>query len=224
MIKKATLTICLITSSLLISCKESELDTIKDAQICLNKAAPSEAQACVASLDSSEQSSQLKCAAYFIQEGFGTPTALIDAIEATDSSCPTCSGSMGIISQLAFPSGLATADAAFNVCNSSGVAVYSQLSSLVQIATITKDAGACSTSAECATTLAASVSDATLGQIVLQTYASSCSGSSSNDSASALSQYCSELAQVSSGLTDAQAGACLKEQLTGVNDVDCPLF
>ncbi len=214
--------------------KESEMDTIKDAQMCLNSAAPAGAQSCVSKLASnnSPQANQLKCAAYFIQEGLGSPTALIDAIDAsnTDNSCATCSDSMAIISQLKFSStgsavtDVANADAAFDVCSASGVGIYTQLASMVNIATLASSVAATEDAAGYATAIA-TLPDADLGSIAIQTYTTSCdSNSTTNDSdESQLQKYCGELAEVTSGLTEAQVGACLKEKLTG-NNTTCPIF
>lgn len=228
----ATLTLTTLT---FVGCsKESELDTIKDAQMCLNKAAPSGAQACVSKLfsNSSPQANQLKCSAYFIQEGLGTPTKLIEAIDASDSdnSCGGCSDSMAIISQLKFSStgnaitDAANADAAFEVCSSSGVGIYTQLSSMVNIATLASQFAATEDAAGYAGAIS-NIPDATLGSIAVQTFTSSCNANNqSEDSDSQLQEYCGELAEVTSGLTEAQTGACLKEKLSGINDADCPLF
>ena len=213
--------------------KESEMDTIKDAQMCLNSAAPSGAQACVSKIASntSPQANQLKCAAYFIQENLGSPTALIDAIDAsnTDNSCAGCSDSMAIISQLKFSStgnsvsDIANADAAFSVCSASGVGIYTQLASMVNIATLASSFAATEDAAGYAAAIN-SIPDADLGSIAIQTYTSSCDANNqAEDSDSQLQQYCGELAEVTNGLTEAQVGACLKEKLSGVADPGCPL-
>lgn len=208
--------------------KESEMDTIKDAQMCLNSAAPSGAQACVSKLapNNSPQANQLKCAAYFIEENMGSPTALIDAIDAsnTDSSCAGCSGSMAIISQLKFSS-IGNADAAFSVCSASGVGIYTQLASMVNIATVTGAALGAGANANDYATAIAAVDAGTLGNIVIQTYESSCDSSSSSDSNdSELQKYCTELSGAVAEATPADVGACIKYKLTGQNypGLPCP--
>lgn len=222
-------TVTLAVFSLTACEKESELDTIKDAQMCLNSAAPAGAQACVSKLASnnSPQANQLKCAAYFIEENLGSPTGLIEAIDAsnTDNSCASCSGSMAIISQLKFSS-IGNADAAFSVCSSSGVGIYTQLASMVNIATITGAAlGSNATAQDYATAIAAVPAD-TLGDIVLQTYASSCDSNSSSDSnnESELQKYCTELSGAVAEATPTDVGACIKYKLTGQNypGLPCP--
>lgn len=214
--------------------KESELDTIKDAQMCLNKAAPGDAQACVSKLASntSAQANQLKCSAYFIQEGLGSPTALIDALDASnsDSSCPTCSDSMAIISQLKFSStgnaltDASNADAAFDVCSASGVGIYTQLASMVNIATTISSVALTEDAAGYSAALTA-IPNSDLGSIALQTYTSSCSSNNTaeNNDESQLQKYCGELAEVTNGLTEAQVGACLKQKLKGAPEAGCPL-
>lgn len=226
-------TLTLAALSLTACKKESEMDAIKDAQMCLNDATPATAQSCVSKLASnnSAQANQLKCAAYFIQENLGSPTALIDAIDAsnTDNSCATCSDSMAIISQLKFASSgvpatnIANADAAFDVCSASGVGIYTQLASMVNIATLASTAAATNDAAGYAAAVAA-LPDADLGSIAIQTYTSSCSASTEpEDNDSQMQKYCNELAEVTNGLSEAQVGACLKEKLTGTNGT-CPLF
>ncbi len=213
----ATKTITLLSATALTavmtftSCsKESELDTIKDAQMCLNTATTATAQSCVSKLsaNTSEQASQLKCAAYFIEEGFGTPTRLLDAIEAAEGS----DGTVGMISQLKFTSSVKSS-AAFDVCNVSGIPVYSQLSSLVQISTLANTLGASATTpAEFATAID-SMPAVVLGEVVLATYESSCSGQSG--SGEALQSFCGELEGAVAEATPADVGACLKYKLTG---------
>lgn len=192
--------------------KENELDTIKDAQMCLNKATTATAQSCVSKLANiaTEQASQLKCAAYFIQEGYGTPTKLIDAIEAADSG--SGSSSVNMISELSFSSATQSS-AAFDVCNSSGIAVYSQLSSLVQISTLAKVAGGLSSSSTPAqfATAINTLPSSTLGDLVNTTYESSCSGSSSNGEA--LQKYCTELGSTLTTANTTQIGDCLKYKI-----------
>ncbi|WP_409478950.1 hypothetical protein [Pseudobdellovibrio sp. HCB154] len=215
--------------------KESEMDTIKDAQMCLNSAAPAGAQACVSKLASntSPQANQLKCAAYFIQENLGSPTGLIEAIDAsnTDTSCASCSGSMAIISQLKFSSSgvpatdIANADAAFSVCSASGVGIYTQLASMVNIATVTGAALGANADANDYATAIAAVDASTLGNIVIETYESSCDSNSSSDSdESELQKYCTELSGAVAEATPADVGACIKYKLTGQNypGLPCP--
>lgn len=218
----------LLTVLTLTSCtKESELDTIKDAQMCLNTATQATAQSCVAKLSGivSEQASQLKCAAYFIEEGFGSPSALLNAIDSAESggSCGAgCSTSVNVISELSF-SNVTQSAAAFDVCNTSGIAVYSQLSSLVQISTLVKTASATATTPEAFATVIDTLSAPVLGTLVQTTYASSCSGSSS--SGEALQAFCSELGEALAETSAADVGTCLKYKLTGQNypGLPCPL-
>ncbi|MCM2354594.1 MAG: hypothetical protein NDI63_13335 [Pseudobdellovibrio sp.] len=197
--------------------KESEMDTIKDAQMCLNSAAPSGAQACVSKLASnnSPQANQLKCAAYFIQENLGTPTALIEALDQSNPSCSGCSsGSMAVISALSFPSGTAVSDAAFEVCSSSGVPVYTQISSLVQIATLAKSINASATTPDQYATAVNSIPASVLGELVQTTYASSCNSSNtSSNQGSALTEFCGELGSALSSATTTDVGECLKYKM-----------
>lgn len=192
--------------------KESELDTIKDAQMCLNKATAGNgsAQTCVSKLSAiaTPQANQLKCAAYFIDEGYGTPTKLIEAIEAAESGGG--SSSINMISELSFSDTTQSA-AAFEVCNTSGIAVYSQLSSLVQISTLAKGINpAASTPAEFATAVS-NIPSAALGELVTETYASSCT--SNSESGEALNEFCDELGAALVTSNSTQIGDCLKYKL-----------
>lgn len=197
--------------------KESEMDTIKDAQMCLNKAAPSGAQACVSKLASntSPQANQLKCAAYFIQENLGSPTALIEALDQSNASCTGCSsGSMGVISNLSFASGVATSDAAFDVCSTSGVAIYTQLSSLVQIATLAKSINGAAATPDQYAAAVDQIPSTVLGELVQTTYSSSCSSSSNDsDNDSALNEFCGELGSALASASTADVGECLKYKI-----------
>lgn len=215
-------TVFMIAAGLMLTAcdKKSDLEDIKNAQICLNNSPASQAQACVAKLanNNSEQANQLKCAAYFIEEGFNDPTKLINAIEGSEGG----NGTVGIISQLAFSGGQTQSTAAFNVCNASGVAIYSQLSSLVQIATIAKNGVASiDTPAEFETAIT-NMDEATLGSLVQTTYAASCS--SSSGSGESLQEFCTELGAAVAGSSAAEIGACLQERLTGTNEAGCTLF
>lgn len=213
----------LLTAMAFTSCsKESELDTIKDAQMCLNDAAPSGAQACVSKLSgiNTDQANQLKCAAYFIEEGYGTPTKLIDAIEAAENNSGS-SSSMNMISELAFLDAN-NASEAFDVCNDSGIAVYSQLSSLVQISTLAKGFNNNASTPADYEAAVVQIPSTVLGQLVNTTYQSSCSGTSA--SGEALSEYCTELGEVLAGADADDIGDCLKEKLTGNNVAGCSLF
>lgn len=194
--------------------KESELDTIKDAQMCLNKATTATAQSCVSKISSinTDQANQLKCAAYFIQEGYGTPTKLIEAIENANTGGST--SSVNMIAELSF-STEAQSTLAFNVCNTSGIPVYSQLSSLVQISTLAKTVGSLGPSATPSdyATAIASIPAATLGNLVTTTYEASCNGGSS--SGDALQEYCQQLSGALAESSPADIGACVQYKLTG---------
>ena len=201
----------LLTAMAFTSCsKESELDTIKDAQMCLNDATNSTAQACVSKLSgiNTPQANQLKCAAYFIAEGKGQTSDLLAAVKAAEGG----SGStVAMISLLSFPGGLTASTAAAEVCSDSGIAVYSQLSSLVQIATLAKDfnpAAASEADYEAAIT---AMPAAPLGALAVSTYESSCSGQ--NGSGEALEKFCGQLEGAIDGASDAAIGECLKYKM-----------
>lgn len=224
------MSIALIATAALTSCQSDNLDDVKNAQMCLNHAAPADAQGCVSNLSSNTtpQADQLKCAAYFIQENFGSPTALITAIDQSKNAttCTGCSSSLNIVTAMSFSSET-QAQAAFDVCNASGVDVYAQLSSIVQIATLAKQVNpSASTPADFSTAIA-SLASADLGNLVLTTYTNSCSDASTTDNKNGknvFAQYCTEMASTLTGATPTDVGACLKYKLTGNNypGLPCP--
>lgn len=216
-------TVIMTTAFILTSCKKSELEDLKDAQICLNNSASSEARACLNKIsgDTSAQAYQLRCSAVFIEEGFGNPASLIGALDQSNDAagCAGCSSSMNILTEMAFSSNT-TSTEAFNYCNASGVAVYSQLSSIVQISTLAKTLTGVSqpTTAQIETELG-NMPDADLGNIVLTTVQNGCTAQGANNES--LAKYCTELSGAVSSYTDpADIGACLKFKLTG--DGACP--
>lgn len=226
-----------------ISCKKSELEDLKNAQICLNTSPAADARTCVASLsgDNSELANALKCSAVFISEGFGTPTSLLSALDQitnTTGSCTGgCSSSIDAMASLNFDSGdlsqagdraenVATANEAVGYCAASGVKIYSQISSIFKIGTdlsmlayATSGGGAID--ADDLQTEITNLNDADLGNLVLTTYASACNGSAESQ-ADSTAEYCAELSTAIAGSTSATVvGNCMKLKLDDPNAV-CP--
>ncbi len=224
----------LILSS--ISCKKSELEDLKDAQICLNTAPASQARACVSGLsgDNSELANALKCSAVFISEGFGTPESLpLDLVNGSTGCGGSCSPTVNALLVLNFDSGdltdanvrtsnINTAREAAGYCAASGVKVYSLIGSLFQIGTDAKMAAADPAKGNLGNTPPTAVqleaaigtlNPTTLGNLVLITHSTSCNGTPESQSDSTV-KFCTELSTAIGAYTaPADIGACLKLKL-----------
>lgn len=202
------------------SCQKTQTDELQNAQLCLNTAAPSAAQACVAKIASNTTAyaSSLRCSAIFISEGYNTPSSFLNAIEAINSpeTCTgTCSSTVNALTTFHFSTDLLAAQA-FTECGASGVKFYTQLSSLFKIGTaafvILGSPGTTPTADDIAGAIA-TIPDATMGEIVINTYASVCTDLTS--ASDATKSYCAELkvAIEAPTATTAGIGACLKAKL-----------
>lgn len=224
------------------SCQKSDLNDLQEAQQCLNKAAPTEARACVDKLanDNSPAANSLKCSAIFISEGFGSAADFVDAIDSinnTGGCTGGCSSTINALNALNFKSAgtsvqaewdanNATAAEAFTVCSQSNVKFYTQISSLFKIGTelsmLAYQAGIGGTTPTEDEIKAQinNMDDTSLGNLVTTTYSSACTN---NEGASdATKKYCDELETALQGTTDPTAiGACLKKKLIDPNDT-CP--
>ncbi|MEQ1723105.1 MAG: hypothetical protein ABL930_08000 [Pseudobdellovibrio sp.] len=200
------------------SCQKTQTDELQNAQLCLNTAAPSAAQACVAKIatNTTAYASSLRCSAIFISEGYNTPSSFLNAIDAINSpeQCTTtCSSTVNALTTFHFSTDLLAAQA-FTECGASGVKFYTQLSSLFKIGTAAfVIAGVGSPTADQIQAALASIPDATMGEIVINTYASVCSDLTS--ASDATKSYCAELKLAIEAPTATQAGigACLKGKL-----------
>lgn len=214
------------------SCQKSDTNNLQQAQMCLNKAAASEAKACVTGISSNTSSyaSSLKCAAIFISEGFGAASSFTTAIDSLNSASGCgggCSSTVSAISSLKFHSSggaipnstdVATAAEAFTVCNASNVKFYSQISSLFNMGTLTASFAVANPTETDIKNALGSISPATLGNLVLSTSASVCTDiANASDSTK---KYCADLASAINGSTDpAIVGACLVKIL---KKLTCP--
>ena len=202
------------------SCQKSETNDLQDAQLCLNTAAASEAQNCVAKISSntSENAYKLRCAAVFISKGFGSPVSFISAMDqikngsnAAGCSGGACSGTLVAMGTLNFGTDTASADSAFLQCSASGVGIYAQISSIFKIGTLLSAVGLGTDPANLETALA-TISAADLGAVVQATYASTCQNTTGASESTV--QYCTELAAaMASGSTAASIGLCMKNKL-----------
>jgi hypothetical protein len=73
----------------LAACSESEDDKIGQAQLCLDKASPSEAEGCVREIQNINKPAAqgVKCAAGFVSEGFGRGDRYAKALQQIDMYC-----------------------------------------------------------------------------------------------------------------------------------------
>lgn len=236
-IKKSSL--LLTTTFFVFSCAKSDKNDLKEAQICLNTAPPSEALGCTDKIasDQSAQAYKLRCAAVFISEGFNTPTSFIDALDKINSNSGSCTGgcssTVGAISALSFKTGnnattaehdrsKSVANMAFSYCSLAETPIYMQISSIFKIGTLAYvTAGVASPTEDQIKAALSGLPNAEVGDLVIATYNSTC-----NDiekASDATKKYCQELSTAIS-LTDGtnvQVGSCLKKKLADPN-ATCP--
>ena len=211
------------------SCSKSETNDLQEAQYCLNKATAGQAKACVTSIASnvSAYSSSLKCAAIFISEGYGSAASLATSVDTlkNPSGCGGgCSATVDAAAAFNFHSSgvtipnstdLATASEAFSLCNASGVKFYAQISSLFQLGTLTANIAGTATPTGLQVEAALAATDsATLGNLVITTYAAVCTDTAK--ASDATKAYCAELASTLAKSPTSSAvdiGACLKKLL-----------
>jgi hypothetical protein len=200
--------------------KETDADRIADAQNCLDKAATTEAAACVAKVDGMKSSGAylIRCVGNFVKEGFNQPSKISTALAAQTGGA---TGSLGMMSALVFKAeatdalNAASAQTTFNYCtlaNSQGLIF---LSGLVQTATtIGKLAGDIQTltPAELETymgTLAGNPeAQAAVGSAVVGMYQASCSNGQT-----APGNYCSQFASAVTAAGGISNTAAIGEQI-----------
>ncbi len=108
----------------LTSCQETDADRIGDAQLCLDKANASTAQACLSKIEGIEsaQANILRCSAGFLSEGFDDIARLVDSFSQLESGGD---GTIGLLTVMAFKS---KADGATNKSFASTTNSYCQKS------------------------------------------------------------------------------------------------
>jgi hypothetical protein len=208
------------------SCQKSDVNDLQQAQLCLNTATAAEASNCVTAIASNttENAYKLRCSAVFISKGFGAPTSFISALDqikngGNAAGCTgTCSGSLAAMSTLNFGidgSAMTAANLAFSECSSSGVGIYTQISSLFKIGTLLTttagsiDIGNIETAAAALTGSSAEV----VGQVAQVTYSSTCLDTT--NASESTKQYCAELsAAINGGATATAIGECLLKKMS----------
>jgi hypothetical protein len=204
------------------SCQKTQTDELQNAQLCLNTAAPSAAQACVANIASNTTAyaSSLRCSAIFISEGYNTPSSFLNAVDAINSpeQCTTtCSSTVNALTTFHFSTNL-LATQGFSECSASGVKFYTQLSSLFKIGTaafVALGSPGTTPSADDIQGVLVGLSNTEMGQLVTTTYAAVCTDLTS--ASDATKAYCAELktaidSAAIPGNTDS-IGLCLKTKL-----------
>ncbi len=229
-----------LTLAFFFSCAKSEKNDLKEAQLCLNDSAPSQARSCMEKIssDQSPQANKLRCAAVFISEGFNTPSSFIDALDQITKPTSTCTG--GCSSTVVAVTGLsfknannnsvtdrdrsnAVANEAFTYCSLAETNIYMQISSLFKIGTTAANLayglnGGATPTPDQIKAAVATIPDADMGAITVSTYNASC-GDTTNASDST-KKYCEELGYaVNKGGTQDQIGACVKARLADPNAV-----
>ena len=228
------------------SCQKNDTDLLQEAQSCLNDSPSSEARNCVSKLSSQNSAAayKLRCAAIYIQEGFGAASSLIKGLNDINNppgsgGCTgNCSPTFAVISNFNFHSGnnadsqnrsrnIASANEAVAICSLSESKAYVQVSSLFKIGTLAKMSaygliapGAEPTPAQIQTALSG-LPPAEIGQLASTSYKLACA-TNANPSDSA-KKYCDELSKsISTNGTNYSAiGSCL---LAKINDATyvCP--
>jgi len=230
---------------ILTACQKSAVNDLQEAQLCLDHSAAADAMNCVAKIasDTSENAYKLKCSAVFISEGFNTPasfTGILDQLTSPTNShgcVGDCSSTLAAMNIFKFSSGdntqaanrqknNDTAAEAFSYCSSSGVKIYTQISSLFKLGTMlamvtpSVVAGGSSSTADLQAAVS-SLPSADVGNVVITAYQQTCTSLSSSASDS-MKQYCSELGTAfSAGATATSIGDCLKGRLADPSYV-CP--
>ena len=237
-IKNHNIFFTLIAALILIglpSCQKSEVNSLQDAQLCLNTATQDTARACVSGIasDKTAFADSLRCSAIFISEGFGSPAQLYEALSGITSGSATCGGSgncsptAAALVNFSFKSAgtatpdqrainTATSNEAFAVCSQSNVKFYAQVSSLFNIGTLATGYLGVVTDSNNIEAAITSIPAATLGEIVITTYASVCeTDDASTELPDSTKQYCSELsvALSTTNATPESIGTCLKARL-----------
>ena len=206
-----------------------EVNDLKEAQLCLNKADASAAMNCVSKIagNTSENAYKLRCSAIFISKGFGTPASFATAIDqmngsGSNGSCSggTCSGSLAAMSTLNFGTDTASANSAVSECTQSGVSIYAQISSIFKIGTDLVNLAAGATDVTSLEGAIGGLNSADLGSLVQTVYTTGCAQVKEGDSNQ---QYCTEISNALGGgnYTTTQIGDCLKIKLNDPNGV-CP--
>ncbi len=132
---KALTLILLCTSSLIfISCtKSTDLDSVGDAQYCLDTATAATVQNCVDKVAGVETASAyvIRCSANFIQNGFGSSQQIVDIFENLDSSGGS---SLSFLGALNF-SDSTVANTTFDNCSKTNQKGLTLLGAMVKSAT-----------------------------------------------------------------------------------------
>ncbi len=240
--------ILLLTISMM-SCQKNETDLLQEAQSCLNTAPASEARGCVSKISSINTPAgyKLRCAAIYIQEGFGAASSLINGLNGLNSPTGTggctgsCSPTFAVINNFNFHSGdnlnvqnrtrnIATANEAVETCSHSESKGYIQVSSLFKIGTLAKMSaflmfspapGQEPTPAQIQTAIAG-LPPAEVGQLVTTTYSVACAGTVNPSETAKV--YCDQLSKSigTNGSNYAAIGSYMLCKINNVNDPACP--
>lgn len=238
----------LVATSLLTSCGEKEEDKLGDAQSCLDKATPATAKECITKIqdNTSSGANTLKCAAYFIAEGFDRPdsfTEALDQIKQQPSGCSGCSTTLSAVNVLSFTSAgtsgtqidenMTNSELALDYCTKSGSQSYSLLATLARFSTIlsmtyyrlgfttTPTATDLQNAITQITSGSGTASAADVGAIASAAYLTTCTDEAKNDTSK--KTVCDELStalDAGSG-SNADVGNCLLEKWKNKNYV-CP--
>lgn len=248
MLSKRILFTSLIISSLLFlsSCGEKEDDKLGDAQACLDKATSATAMSCIEKINDLDSSGAhtLKCAAYFIAEGFDTPekySQIFDKIKKQPAGCNSCSTTMGVVDVLAFGSAgvssneaielnLKNSEIALNHCSKSGSKSYALISTLAQVSTVINMTlhkyGTGDIQSSINSIINGGASDiatpADIGNIASVAYQTTCTTGEQGKESTSIKSVCDELSvAINSGSSATDVGNCILNKWKDKNYV-CP--
>ncbi|MFN7729999.1 MAG: hypothetical protein ACK5P7_12645 [Bdellovibrio sp.] len=215
-IKSAVLILAALTT---LSCQKKEIDSISEAQDCLDTSTPTTALECMQKVEGleSEGAYLIRCSANFIYQEFTSPTRLSNIAEQMKAENASPLAAIGLLafSKPADPSARAALSAStMDYCAKAKSKGMHLLASMAQIATVASTALAdqeqlvndcnpelpgynettCQASAKEAICEA---SPAVIGAAALAAYQQSCLGSSQQSSS-----VCAEFASITNGTTD----------------------
>ena len=185
-----------------LGCANSNLDTIHDAQACLDKATSSTAMTCYSMVasDTTSSGSLIRCASILVYEGFGSATILQNAAtQLNGSSAGNAAAALAFLADKGGNTWSSTTDAsnaknAATQCAASGSSGLSMLASLSSVATVASSligSGTPSLTNITGSTNATNIVTAApqVPGLLVTTYQQNCSGTISTADQSFCTQY-----------------------------------
>lgn len=194
--------------------KKTDQDRVADAQECIDRATAATVSTCVTMVEglTSKGSYLIRCVSKYVEEGLADPASIYSAIAASQTSGAgaAASGSMAMMSVLAFKGGgdaakgLANATAASTYCTASGSKGLIMLSTLTVTATVATSLGSCAATptAACIKSGLSTIATNPLGQAAIGSAAISAYQSNCSSGQTTTGGMCAQLAAVVGTNTD----------------------